>query len=598
MPEDIKISVQLIDNITNELKALNTKMDNFHKKSAEGAKKSEAAMTSLTNSATNLIKAYLGFAGIRVAWNVMKDLTAAYGKQEEAEYRLTAALKQKGIFTQQELERSKRFASEMQQLTKYGDEQILAVQRLVIQYGIWGTQNDKVIKASADLASGLGMDLQSATELVTKTINSSMNAMSRYGISVTGAVGSVERLDSVIGGIQSKFAGSAQAEAETYTGKVTQMKNAFGDLEEVLGSKLVPAFTSLAEASTTFFKLFISDIATEGTQDFAEQQLKIAENSLKWVEEKKKSLKEGSFFEALFGTEEIYDKQIANYKKTISKMKADITAFKEETKAEGGILKKEGQIDPEEEKRLNDIQQMKEDLAYKEIELNNTLNEKLKQSSEERWKTDRELAIAAYIERQNLINEEQTKLEEFASNRKQTEEEYQTWMKQQRVAALEDTIGNALALTSLFKDNSREMFAMTKALSIAQATMNTYKGATAALDYPPPLSFIAAASQIAFGFAQVAQIASTPFKAALGADFITNGRQLMMVGDNPGGQERVQVTPLSSPNVNGTKTTNTTRIIPVVVIRGGNIVKELERASISNEIDWERILPREVINAR
>lgn len=40
-------------------------------------------------------------------------------------------------------------------------------------------------------------------------------------------------------------------------------------------------------------------------------------------------------------------------------------------------------------------------------------------------------------------------------------------------------------------------------------------------------------------------------KLANGADFITNGPQLVMVGDNPGGQERVQVTPQSSPNVSG-----------------------------------------------
>ncbi len=39
--------------------------------------------------------------------------------------------------------------------------------------------------------------------------------------------------------------------------------------------------------------------------------------------------------------------------------------------------------------------------------------------------------------------------------------------------------------------------------------------------------------------------------AATGADFITSGPQLLMVGENPGGREHVQVTPLSSPNING-----------------------------------------------
>lgn len=41
------------------------------------------------------------------------------------------------------------------------------------------------------------------------------------------------------------------------------------------------------------------------------------------------------------------------------------------------------------------------------------------------------------------------------------------------------------------------------------------------------------------------------FGFARGADFMTAGPGLMMVGDNPGGRERVMVQPLSSPNING-----------------------------------------------
>ena len=38
---------------------------------------------------------------------------------------------------------------------------------------------------------------------------------------------------------------------------------------------------------------------------------------------------------------------------------------------------------------------------------------------------------------------------------------------------------------------------------------------------------------------------------ATGGDFVTSGPQMIMVGDNPGGQERVRVDPISSPNLNG-----------------------------------------------
>jgi hypothetical protein len=44
---------------------------------------------------------------------------------------------------------------------------------------------------------------------------------------------------------------------------------------------------------------------------------------------------------------------------------------------------------------------------------------------------------------------------------------------------------------------------------------------------------------------------------ASGGDFVTSGPRLIMVGDNPGGRERVQITPLSSPNISGPNSGNT-----------------------------------------
>ena len=38
---------------------------------------------------------------------------------------------------------------------------------------------------------------------------------------------------------------------------------------------------------------------------------------------------------------------------------------------------------------------------------------------------------------------------------------------------------------------------------------------------------------------------------ATGGDYETSGPEIIRVGENPGGRERVQVTPISSPNING-----------------------------------------------
>jgi len=67
-----------------------------------------------------------------------------------------------------------------------------------------------------------------------------------------------------------------------------------------------------------------------------------------------------------------------------------------------------------------------------------------------------------------------------------------------------------------------------------------------------PLGFAESIAAIALLEAMKAGVRSLMIKeAATGTDFVTSGPQLMLVGENAGGKERVQVTPLSSPNING-----------------------------------------------
>ena len=59
-------------------------------------------------------------------------------------------------------------------------------------------------------------------------------------------------------------------------------------------------------------------------------------------------------------------------------------------------------------------------------------------------------------------------------------------------------------------------------------------------------------------------------KFATGGDFVTSGPQMIMVGDNPGGRERVEVTPLSSPNIDGPEEAGNTYNISVT----GNVLTQ------------------------
>ena len=82
-----------------------------------------------------------------------------------------------------------------------------------------------------------------------------------------------------------------------------------------------------------------------------------------------------------------------------------------------------------------------------------------------------------------------------------------------------------------------------KRLAQSQAVIDTWAAGNKALaSAPPPWNFVAMAGVIAAGLANVAQIEAQKF--ATGGDFVTNGKQMIMVGDNPSGREHVQITPL------------------------------------------------------
>lgn len=97
------------------------------------------------------------------------------------------------------------------------------------------------------------------------------------------------------------------------------------------------------------------------------------------------------------------------------------------------------------------------------------------------------------------------------------------------------------------KEIQRQQAIDEKAMAMFQAAIAAAAAVVKAL---PNIPLSIAAGVI--GGIQIAAIAAEPIPAAAtGADFETAGPQLLMVGDNPGGRERVQVTPLSSENVNG-----------------------------------------------
>ena len=173
----------------------------------------------------------------------MKKLFDKFIEQEAAEKRLEAAIGKTSTALLNQ-------ASALQQVTIFGDEAIIGVQSLIGAFIKDEKQIKLATKATLDLAAAKGMDLKTAGDLVSKTLGSTTNALSRYGIQVEGNVGSTQRLESLTTNISRVFGGQATAATETLGGALQQMSNAFGDASEAVGQAFAPIIMKLAPILT------------------------------------------------------------------------------------------------------------------------------------------------------------------------------------------------------------------------------------------------------------------------------------------------------------------------------------------------------------
>jgi len=181
----------------------------------------------------------------------------AFAKQEESLLRLGL---QFGSLASKELA---EYASSLQSVTRFGDENINSVMSQFGAYGANIEQTKQLTEATLDLAEGQGMDLNSAALLIAKTFGSSTNALSRYGITIDSSSSKQQKINQIITQSQKKYGGLAKLLGKMSGSEVKQLSMAFGDLQERLGkvlseglSPIIKGLTRLTESlNTTHIRL-------------------------------------------------------------------------------------------------------------------------------------------------------------------------------------------------------------------------------------------------------------------------------------------------------------------------------------------------------
>ncbi len=184
------------------------------------------------------------------------ELIEAFGVQEQAQAKLAASIRATGKEQQINQGQLEALASSLQKVTTFGDEVTISATAMLQQLADLNQEGlEKVIPSMQDFAAAMGVDLNTAATLIGKTLGSSTNALSRYGIEIDATASTSDKLVELTQAMDDKFGGMAATIANTSLGTIVQLQNAFGDLKEEIGETVAVALNPVI--------VWLRDVVTE-----------------------------------------------------------------------------------------------------------------------------------------------------------------------------------------------------------------------------------------------------------------------------------------------------------------------------------------------
>lgn len=190
----------------------------------------------------------LGAMAARMVTHLPSAVTAtiqAFGQQEMVLQKLSAAVRTNGGNISEVLPIMQQFASDIQAITTYGDEQVHSMMAMATSMGVNAGQMDIVMRSAIGLSTALGMDVTTATKAAASAIQGKTGMLQEYIPSLVKCKTEEEKLAQVQRLSESGFA-QAEAAANTLDGKLKQAANAWGDLQEVMGEAFAPTVKAVA----------------------------------------------------------------------------------------------------------------------------------------------------------------------------------------------------------------------------------------------------------------------------------------------------------------------------------------------------------------
>ena len=175
--------------------------------------------------------------GVGTLVNFLEDSVKASAESETSLKQLTVALAQTGKLTDENVKSFQALATQIQATTAFEDDAVVSSIALIQSLARLDTDGLKrATIAATNLAATFNIDLDTAARLVGKAAEGNTTAFGKLGIQFEKGTTNAETFSNVLQTLESRFGGSAAAQAQTYSGALTQLSNVYGDLKENVGA--------------------------------------------------------------------------------------------------------------------------------------------------------------------------------------------------------------------------------------------------------------------------------------------------------------------------------------------------------------------------
>lgn len=189
------------------------------------------AMQGLTKSFSTVIKF------TKDVGKAINECTEAYKGQVIAERALDTAIQNNPFISGESSKALKQFASEMQRVSNYGDEELIPMMANLVSLGRTESETMQIMSVAMDMSAGMGISLDSAITQLNATLNGSIGRLGQQNAELKSLSEEELRSGRAVEILGEKFKGFSSATADTSK----QLQNIKGDFKEALGQFTLPS---------------------------------------------------------------------------------------------------------------------------------------------------------------------------------------------------------------------------------------------------------------------------------------------------------------------------------------------------------------------